>query len=224
MSMSDNDSGRRTLCSYCVVSPSLSESHFNNSSRWVHHEDYVKELELKAIRPVNNCYREALSLRRYGLANTLNRNDDQVGCNVAYWAKHRQVQMRTSILDPFDPISIIATLSSFKLACATNDIHEGAAMWHLQFSLKQQATGSLKSKILLRTRSSRKCQKERKLTMYCEVINYLLETYATDVASSETNAKTMRFILLPKKSPIEHAKFLLCKKLRGNGVYNKNVI
>lgn len=36
--------------------------------------------------------------------------------------------MKTSIIDPFDLISIISLLSLFKLACDTNSFNDGAAM------------------------------------------------------------------------------------------------
>lgn len=73
----------------------------------------------------------------------------QMTRKVANWTKGLQVQMNTTIFHPYDPISIIPFLSSFKLACDTNGIHEIAAMWLLHFFLEKQAAAVVNSRIAL---------------------------------------------------------------------------
>lgn len=101
--------------------------------------------------------------------------------------------MKTNIFDPYYPIQIISFFSSFKLDCDTNGIHEVVAMWLLHFFMNKQAAAALDSTIALCAKSSQKRQKEGTLTKYCEVVEYLLDTYVTDDVIPETDAEIMRF-------------------------------
>lgn len=64
--------------------------------------------------------------------------NEQVVQIIARQTKPLQGHMKTSILNPFDPISIIAFLPLLKLACDTSDAHELAAIWILYFFMKKQ--------------------------------------------------------------------------------------
>lgn len=94
--------------------------------------------------------------------------------NIAKWEKSFNVQVETSLFDPYDLISITCLLSSFKLALDTNGIDEVAAIWLLYFFKKKQYAATLSSGVKLRVKSSRKHLK-RTLTTHYEVLNYLLE-------------------------------------------------
>lgn len=72
---------------------------------------------------------------------------------VAKWARWLQVQMETNNLDSFDPKSIIGLISTFKHACGTNGIHEGADMWPLPLLTKELAAAALDSGIVLLPKS-----------------------------------------------------------------------
>lgn len=196
----------------------------SDSSRGRRRKDRRSKEDLpKTIRPVNNRFRDALDFRTYRLVDTSPKYDDRVAKRVAKWAKRLQVQMKTNIFDSFDPISIISFLSAFKLACDTNGVHEGAAMWLLHFFMKKPAAAALNSRISLPSKSHRR-HKEGTLTTYCEVVNYLLETYATDDVIAETDAEILRFTQPPTKSPTEYAEALWNKALRCDRVYDEYVL
>lgn len=80
------------------------------------------------VRPVSDRYCNALDYRTYHLAHKLLQYNDEVARSVAERAEHLRVQMRTNDIDIYDPISIINVLSSFKLACDTTSVQEGAEM------------------------------------------------------------------------------------------------
>lgn len=121
--------------------------------------------------------------------------------------------METCIFALFDTISIMAFLSSLKLAFDTNGIQKGADMWILHF-MKKQAVTILDSRIALRFKSSCKRQRERTLTLYCKMVNNSLETYATDDIISETDHKIMRFTQPWHRAPIANAELLWARTIR----------
>lgn len=82
---------------------------------------------------------------------------------MAKRAKRLQAQTKSSIFNPFDPISIIALLLSFKLVCDTNGIDEGAAIWFIHFFMKEETAAALNSRIIVSSRSWRKPYKEKHL-------------------------------------------------------------
>lgn len=96
--------------------------------------------------------------------NVSGQSDDQVAWKCAKWAKCIQVQLKTSIFDSFDPISILFFISLFQLVCDTYIIHEGAAMWLLHFFMKKRAAAALNPRTALRSKSSRRRNIEGTLT------------------------------------------------------------
>lgn len=56
--------------------------------------------------------------------------------------------------------------------------------------------------------NSRKYQKEGNLTIYSELINYLLESYATDYVITEMDFKILQFTQLSGMTPTEYAEAL----------------
>lgn len=75
--------------------------------------------------------------------------------------------------------------------------------WLLHFSIKKGAT-AFGSRIALRSKSSRKRQKEGTLTTSCEVRKDLPETYAPHDVIAKTEAEVMTFTKLLNKIPIEY--------------------
>lgn len=73
--------------------------------------------------------------------------------------------------------------------------------------MRKSAAAVLNSRLALKFNSSRKRRKEETLTAYCEVVNQLLETCATEGRITETDAKTMRFTQQLNKIPLDQAKF-----------------
>lgn len=126
--------------------------------------------------------------------------------------------MKASIFDSLDSIFIIDLLSSLKLACETNGIHESATLWLLHFFIKKQAAFALNSRIALKSKFLRKCQKEWTLTAYCKVVNCLKELYASDDVIAETDAEIKSFTPPLNKTSIEYLESLWAKVFRGDGV------
>lgn len=60
---------------------------------------------------------------------------------------------RKQLLDPFDHISTISLVSSFRLACDTDCIDEGTAMWLLHIYRKKPAAAALYLWMALRAKS-----------------------------------------------------------------------
>lgn len=104
-----------------------------------------------------------------------------------------------------------------------NGIHEGAAMWVLFFFMMKPVAAALNAIVSLPSKSCRR-QKEGNLTSYCEVVNNLLETYATDDVIVETEAEIMRYQQPWNKTPIEYAELLCSKALGCDRIYDKYVI
>lgn len=66
-----------------------------------------------------------------------------------------------------------------------------------------------------------KHQKERTVPSYCETVNYLLKTYATDHIIAETDINMMRFSQPSSKSRTEYAEAHWNMVFRCNRVYDE---
>lgn len=129
--------------------------------------------------------------------------------------------MKTSVSHPFPPISIITSLSSFRLSRDTDGIHEAGAMWLLYYFLRSYVATSLSSRISLKTKSSRKHQKEETLTTYFEVVNYLPVPYAADDVINKNYTEILRFKQQVKRTSIESR--IMSQALRCNRLYKAYV-
>lgn len=76
----------------------------------------------------------------------------------------------------------------------------------------------------MRKKSPPKWQKEETITMYCEVITYLLETYATNDRIAEKEADIIRFIQPLKKIPIDNVEILQLQALHWGCMYDRYTI
>lgn len=106
MSMSDAYCRSKALPNRPIKCLGLFRYSPDHSLEEAHTESYKKYLALKVIGSVYNRYRKALDLRTYRLASTSSVYDYQRAWNVLKWAKCLQIQLRTSIIDPFDPSSL----------------------------------------------------------------------------------------------------------------------
>lgn len=109
----------------------LSESDSDHASQRAGYETDKDDKALQVIRLGIDWNKEALDVPTFTLANTSSRHYDQVVCNVLKWTTRLLAQMRASILDSFDTISIVSFLPYFKQKCDMNGICESAAMWLL---------------------------------------------------------------------------------------------
>lgn len=96
--------------------------------------------------------------------------------------------MKAHFFNPKDPISITGFLATFKLVYDTNKIHEGAAIWVLLHYVHKALANALDSRMCVEDRhtsiaASVRDQEPRSrnlLRSYPEVVNYMLEKFATD--------------------------------------------
>lgn len=77
-----------------------------------------------------------------------------------------------------------------EVACNPNGIYKGVTMWLLYFFMEKKATTALSSRIALDAKLLHKPHEEGTITPYCEVVNYLLKTYATNDIIMETDKKS----------------------------------
>lgn len=97
-------------------------------------------------------------------------------------------------------------------------------MWFLHFFKMKQPAAPLTSKNTLRFKSSGERQKEKTFSTNCQVIMYLLATWAPDDVIDEAHAEIMRFTSLLNKTLIEYAELLRAKALRCFRVYDEYVL
>lgn len=69
-----------------------------------------------------------MDYRTHSLAEKSSRYDDKISRSIAKWAKHLQVQMKSQVLDLFNPNSIIIFIPALKLERDTNGVHGDAAL------------------------------------------------------------------------------------------------
>lgn len=163
------------------------ESSISCHERSSHHDK-----DLPGIPSDNDRFWGALDYRMYRLADKLSWYDEEAVRSEDKWAKRLQVQVKWRVLDFFDPISIVSFLSSFKLACATDSVHEGAAVQFLSFFVKHPAAAALNTQ---RCKSHRH-HGEGTVYLHSEADNYLLKKCATDDVIVETDGNKMRFMKL----------------------------
>lgn len=129
-----------------------------------------------------------------------------------------EVQLESQMLDGSDTGSILGFLPVFQMNCDTNRIHECAAMWLFHFSRKTRRSPPQRTylSVQLEPRSQK-----GKLTSYCEVVNFLLTTYATDDIIAAANMDIMKFEQPAGQSAVGYAQALWTKGLRFGPVNNE---
>lgn len=91
------------------------------------------------------------------------------------------IQMPPEKFSGGDPINILGFLTRFKDACNHNSIHEGVAVWLLQYFVNGTAPDNLQARLQTSTSMIVDSHEETDvLKTYPEVVNYLLKAYATD--------------------------------------------
>lgn len=106
--------------------------------------------------------------------------------SVMKWANGSRYKLRPTfplIRSDFDS----KFLWTFKFTCNTNDIHGNIAMWLLNLSMKKPAVAALCFSKASCSKSN-KHREEGTQSNYCEVVNYHLETCATDNVIAEMDA------------------------------------
>lgn len=172
---------------------------------------------IKVLKPLNTYYTEALDFLTYRLRLQSQKYNGHISEKMDKWARRMNVQMKSACFRPSDPISVLSFLHNFKMACDSNGIHEGAAMWLFQYFIKEPAKAPLMHRVCLTDKDS---QQKGKLTTYCQVVNYLLVTYATDDEIAKAEAGIMQFKKPERMSATLFSELLWEKALRCGRVYN----
>lgn len=116
-----------------------------------------------------------------------------------------------------DPIFTPSSLHNFKNACGSIGIYEEAAMWQFQNFFKERAKAALIHRVCTTRKDD--SQSEGRLTTYCQVVCYLLATYATDNVIAEAKANITSFYQSENKSATRYAQLLWEKTPRCGQVY-----
>lgn len=121
--------------------------------------------------------------------------------------------MKAHYFEPKEPISIIVFLKTFKLACVTNKIHEGAAMSLLPNHVHETLTNALSSPMCVEDRAApiivslrNNDKRLRKLLRsYPGVVIYLLKKYATNQEIAEYDAASLHYMQPTHMTPQQYA-------------------
>ena len=153
---------------------------------------------LRIIRPMNELFRRALDYRRYRLDDlgpTSKRKQREVLSEANMTKVHRKLitQMKDRGFDGDDPITVLRFLAEYKSACDTHSVCEVVAFWAVQNYLSGQALSLVQNRMAGQTMSV-DADREEMLTSYPELVNFMLETYATDdvIAEAVEDVESMR--------------------------------
>lgn len=175
-----------------------------------------KERGVNVLRPVNPLFRSAVDYRTYRLRLTEKQYTDEDARKMKRWITGAEVEMRTRLFNGSDPITILTFLSSFRSSCDSIGVHEGAALWLFQYFLRDPAKASLTARL---GRPHERGSKAGKLTSYCQVVNHLLRTFATDDIIAEAEADLTRCVQTDKMTEAQFEALLWKKALRCGSVF-----
>jgi len=103
---------------------------------------------LTPICPVNPMYADVLDYRTYRLNDRSKRYDHKVAGKISKWISRMRVQLGSKQFDPADPVSILSYLQTFKTACDTLGVNEGAAVWLFAAYMREPAKSALTMRIV----------------------------------------------------------------------------
>lgn len=111
-------------------------------------------------------------------------------------------QMKAPFFNLKEPIFIIGFLTTFKLACNTDNIRDGAAMRLVPHYVNETLANELNSRMCATDKSSPITSSVRNvenwshnlLGSYSEVVNYLLKRFATDQAIVYLDAAMLQYM------------------------------
>lgn len=132
--------------------------------------------------------------------------------------------MKPHTFDFFDTILIIGFPCHFKLGCELNGMHKEAPVWVIYFFMKISALFALHTRHALKQKAKKNAPSKEKtiaLTMYPQVVNYLLLTYETDVNIAGSENKINTFIKQSNKTLSLNTEELVAKTLCYWNVYEK---
>lgn len=151
----------------------------------------IKEKEEWKTKPVSTQFRNALDYKNYRLVQQSQECKGHISGKLASWSKRIDVQTMSAVLKSSDPFYILSFSHNFMLACDWNKIQEGAAIWLFQHLMKDPFKAAPTHRLC--TSVNEDLHEEEKQTTYCQVVTYLLATYATDHVIAEAEAEITDF-------------------------------
>ena len=153
---------------------------------------------LRVIRPMNDLFRRAVNYRSYllrdpGPESTRDVRRELSETNMGRMQKKLITPMKDRTFSGDDPITVLGFLAHYKDACNLNDISEPVAYWMIQNFLEGRALALVQTRMSGLTMSVDSDRGEM-LTTYPEVVNFLLQTYATDdvIAEAVTDVENLK--------------------------------
>lgn len=105
------------------------------------------EAKLLVLQTTKTHYALAIGYHPYRLANRSPRYVNTVSGYAAKLVMKAMWHMKAHVFNSKNPISIISSIAKFYLACDTNKIYEGAAMWVLPHFVEETSANALNSRI-----------------------------------------------------------------------------
>lgn len=139
---------------------------------------------LTVIRPTLEIFRNAVNYKSYRLIKRSANYQDSGHSRIARLERKMKVQMGEHRFNGSDPITILDFLDRFRETCDKHSVSEGLAMWCFQYFLGGSARALLTSRLTGKSLAIDSCKRET-LRSYPEVVNFLLQTYATEDAMCE---------------------------------------
>ncbi len=149
------------------------------------------EYGLDEIEPADDRFRQVLSYRRYRLRDTTSVASGTILRNVGIWQRRLDHVMKRHRFDGKRPVSILNFLASFKTALDTNGVPEIAALIIMPNYLDGEA------QVLFKTMMD-DAGVQTGFTSWPHAVQFLLETYATDLNLEYAVEALERIRLEPK--------------------------
>lgn len=111
------------------------------------------------------------------------------------------------------------------MACDSNGIHDGAAIWLFHFFVKKSASTVLNIMLASKHKAQSRILlvgNTTALTTYPQAVNCLLRTYATDEDIAGTKDEISMLPEPPNKTPSECVEELVAKAIQCGDVYKKH--
>lgn len=101
--------------------------------------------------------------------------------------------MKLQSFDPMDPKSGIGCLHGYKMGCDRNKFYEKASLWWFPLFMKNKVAADLADRLCSKSRTLHGSVEEGVLTLYVQVVDNLLEIYATDDIVVKAGAEIVNF-------------------------------
>lgn len=94
---------------------------------------------MEVPRPVNTHITTAFHFNNYCLEKQSQEYNNLFSGKIPKWARKMDVQMKTTLFKPSDPIAVLSSFDIFKTAWNSNSIHEGGVMWLFPHFIRKPA-------------------------------------------------------------------------------------